>query len=133
VFAGRVSGTADAEPLGVIATVHSLPVLQPRGSEPPRAHTVASALGVVLAGALLVGGIVHADGSEARALSGMSADARAALYARTLENLDSICRDPRSTPLPEFCHGQARLALAFPECDGACVDLARASLRQPTR
>jgi hypothetical protein len=96
--------------------------------------TLARALAVVLGAGILVGGIVHAAGGEARALRELPAATRSALYARTLENLAGVCGYyPRSTSLPEFCHAQARLALAFPECDGRCVELARTSLRQPTR
>jgi hypothetical protein len=133
VFPRFRSGTVDAEPVVVIATVHPLPVIRTSGPERTRARTVTGALGLVLGAAILVGGIVHAAGSEARAVRELPTATRSALYARALENLASVCGDPRSTTLPEFCHAQARLALAFPECDGACVELARASLRQPTR
>jgi hypothetical protein len=116
---------------GVIATVHPLPVIRTSGSERSRVRTVARALGAVLGAGILVGGIVHGAGSEARALRGLPAAARSALYARTLENLSMVCAEPRD--LRDFCDTQARLALEFPECDGACVELARTSLRQPTR
>jgi hypothetical protein len=119
--------------IGVIATVHPLPTVRTSGSARPRVRTVARALGVVLGAGILVGGIVRAADGEARAARELPAATRSALYARTIENLASVCGDPRSTGLPEFCHAQARLALAFPECDGACVALARTSLRQPTR
>jgi hypothetical protein len=117
---------------GVRATVHPLPAAAARGSDRSRARAVTHGLGLVLGAGILVGGMVHATAADARALRELPAGARAELYARTLQNLESVCA-PGNGALPEFCDGQARLALAFPECDGACVELARTSLRQPTR
>ncbi|HEX7508336.1 MAG TPA: hypothetical protein VF550_16290 [Polyangia bacterium] len=48
---------------------------------------------------------------------------RQALYARTLQNLRSVCSPP-SDALHDFCRDQARLALEFSECDRACQQLA---------
>jgi hypothetical protein len=118
---------------GMTGTIHPLPLVRVTPPERTRTWTVARALGIVLASGLLVGGAVQGAGSDARALRELPASARAGLYARTLQNLESVCRGDPKDRLADFCHDQARLALAFPECGGACVDLARTSLHQPTR
>lgn len=78
--------------------------------------------------ALLLG-----SGEEERALRRLPPAERAALYDRTLENLQTVCVGDRGHELRDLCRGQAQLALLFPECDTACRATAREVLRTPTR
>lgn len=114
------------------ATVHPLPRVSRRPSG-PGVRTRAGAVGVLLAIGLVATALIHAAGRDARAIRELPADARAALYARTLQNLESICGADSASMLPDLCNDQARLALAFPECDAGCTRVARAVLRTPTR
>lgn len=90
-------------------------------------------LGLLVATALVVGGWIHAADADGRALRALPPDARSHLYARTLQNLDSFCRQGSTMVATDFCQAQARVVLSLPECDGACTLLARAVLRVPTR
>lgn len=99
----------------------------------PRLRAVARALALVLGAALLAAAIIHAAGSDARAARALPPATRAALHARTMRNLESLCTGDARFAVRGFCHDQARLALALPECDAACADVARAALRTPTR
>jgi cytochrome b pre-mRNA-processing protein 3 len=89
----------------------------------------AVALLVVAAGFLLV----WIDQSEMRAIRALPADRRAALYRRTLEDLESVCGTSHASDLDGHCREQARFILTFPECDEACTRLARWQLDGPTR
>jgi hypothetical protein len=57
---------------------------------------------------------------------------RGELYQRTLENVREFC-DPQHAGLESYCRDQATALLEFPECDPACVSLARRIRREPTR
>ncbi len=71
------------------------------------------------------------SGGEERAIREMPDPERRALFLRTLENLKHVCHNPEGG-MQDFCHGEARRVLLFPECDAACEDLARALL-EPIR
>lgn len=68
-----------------------------------------------------------------RAVSQLPETDRKVLFERTMQTLGTVCKEHRDTDLDAFCREQAEAALAFPECDEACRDLARAQLGRPTR
>jgi hypothetical protein len=57
---------------------------------------------------------------------------RGELYQRTLENVRATCSPPKPG-VESYCRDQALLLLDFPECDAACVALARKIRGEPTR
>ncbi len=59
-------------------------------------------------------------------------DEQAALYARTLENLRTVCAGP-AQDLQDYCAGEAAIALQLPQCDDSCRALAKPFTNQPTR
>jgi hypothetical protein len=72
--------------------------------------------------------------SEQRAVDKLPADARAALYARTIETLEKVCGPSRVQQLDAFCRDQAELAVSFHECDARCHALANPlAFPMPTR
>jgi hypothetical protein len=74
------------------------------------------------------------NGAERGAIGQLSAPERRALYERTLRTLESSC-DPRTQPdgLDDFCREQADFIVQFPECDAACLSLAKQHRRKPSR
>lgn len=88
------------------------------------------------AGLLGLGGLalavlaVSAARREPDPLADLPACERAALLARTLENL-ALCERHDDAALRSFCESQAAIARALPECDVDCRSLARG--RQPSR
>jgi cytochrome b pre-mRNA-processing protein 3 len=77
---------------------------------------------------------IWSTGSESRAIQHLAPVERRSLYTRTLRTLESPCRaGKRPDGLTEFCAGQARFVLEFPECDPACATLARKYLPTPAR
>jgi hypothetical protein len=71
--------------------------------------------------------IVWRGGAEQRAIQGLPAADRHALYTRTLQNLATVCASAEEG-LRDYCAAEARLALAFPECDRACEALVNRQL-----
>jgi len=67
---------------------------------------------------------IWSQGAERRGFRGLPADERKAVYLRTLENLQTVCASP-DLALEEYCREQARVLLAFPECDASCREIAR--------
>jgi hypothetical protein len=80
-----------------------------------------TALVAAIAGGILLW--VYSEGAERRAIRDMPAPERQALFARTVQNLTSICAPPDDA-MHDFCREQAQLALEFQECDRACQQLA---------
>lgn len=64
---------------------------------------------------------------------GLAAGDRQALYARTMANLESVCRSEKAPELAEFCSEQAEVALRLPECDDACRTLVHRFHHEPAR
>ena len=66
----------------------------------------------------------HAHGIVAHLSSGE----RGAIFKRAREDLERTCTLPEAAegPLHDHCVETAAFVLLFPECRGACVDLARA-------
>jgi hypothetical protein len=79
------------------------------------------ALVVAVAGLVLI--LVHSGGAERRAIREMPAGERQALFARTVQNLRSVCSAPEDA-MRDFCREQAQLVLQFQECDTSCQKLA---------
>jgi hypothetical protein len=68
----------------------------------------------------------------ARELAELPSAERHALYGRTLESLETVCRSHPAN-LEDFCRGQAELALRFAECDAVCRSLADPHLPHSSR
>jgi hypothetical protein len=86
--------------------------------------SVALALAVAL---LALIAFVASGGSTISKVRALPPAERAAVLQRALGNLRDVCLAndrPR-----EFCKEQAELALALPECTGACQSMAREELR----
>jgi hypothetical protein len=69
-------------------------------------------------------------GRDPNPLATLPAGERAALYARTIENLE-LCARQDDPDLRSFCDAQAAVVRALPECDDDCRALARR--RVPSR
>lgn len=88
----------------------------------------------VIAGTALLALWLWQEGQEARAIRHLPALERHALYDRTLRTLRSPCKPgDDSKGLTEFCAAQAKFVLEFPECDAACVSLAKQYLQIPVK
>lgn len=68
---------------------------------------------------------VWSDGALARTIAALPTSERARLYTRTLENLRLCHARAQEDALRDFCDEQATLALAFPQCEDECSELAR--------
>jgi hypothetical protein len=95
----------------------------------------AAALALSVAGTVLfVTSWVWINGAEQRALLRLPDEERRALYARTLETVESSCNPHlRAEGLDELCYEQAALLTKFPECDGACMALVARRRSPPSR
>ncbi len=91
--------------------------------------SVLGALGFFWAGATL------SRREETVGIRSLPAAERQSLYARTLEELSTICRDTAATggELHDHCVAQARFMLELPECDDACQSAAAAVLPHARR
>jgi hypothetical protein len=87
----------------------------------------------VVAVALLIGlSAWRADEAESRAIEGLPAAERRALYDRTIESLATVCRS-HQVGLADFCRDQAELVVRFPECDATCRAVADPHLPRGSR
>jgi hypothetical protein len=116
-------------------------VRAPKQLEAPDERAVPSRLRGWVTWGLAIAGIagvlffcVWNEGAERRAIRDMPELQRRDLFARTLQNLKSICA-PAESAMRDFCQEQARLAQLFPQCDHACQVLADQQLSrvQPPR
>lgn len=91
--------------------------------------SVVGALGLFWAGATLSR---HEEGVGIRSLT---AAARQSLYARTLDELTTICRSAAAAggELHDHCVAQAQFVLQLPECTDACQSAATAVLPHARR
>jgi hypothetical protein len=62
--------------------------------------------------------------AERRAVRNLPPAERSALFQRTLQNVQSVCVQPRDG-LSDYCESQANFLAAFPECDAACDTMVR--------
>jgi hypothetical protein len=91
----------------------------------------------VLVGLLVVAmaaAILWNMGAERRAIVHMDPVGRAALYQRTLGELQLLCgAGPRDDALQKRCQALVDFILQFPECDATCQGIARRHAPRPTR
>lgn len=116
----------------MLATVHPLPIPRPPAVAGPRGARARAVVGV-LAAVGLAAAIFHAVERDKRALREIYQPDRAALYTRTLQNLETVCAGRGRFAVRDFCREQAMLALSLPECDERCSSAVRAALHGPTR
>jgi hypothetical protein len=71
---------------------------------------------------------------EASAIRTLPMSDRRSLFEGTLRTLESVC-DPQTRPpgLDGYCNEQAIFVRQFPECEAACLALAKGARRPPTR
>jgi hypothetical protein len=105
-----------------------------RVPDPPKARRPVLAL--TLGAALLVAAL--AAGARSRTVTdirAMSADDRARIFARALEDLKTACADPALADgtLREHCRAQAQFLTLFPECDRACQSITAGALPHARR
>jgi hypothetical protein len=121
----------------------AMPISRRKSPEDPRAAaarnerkarwvliaSITGALGLFWAGATLSR---REDTAGIRSLSNRE---RQSLYARTLDDLTTICRAPAaaSGDLRDHCAAQARFVVELPECDDACQRAAAAVLPHARR
>jgi hypothetical protein len=92
--------------------------------------------GSILGGlALFWGGATLTRHDESAGIRLLPAAERQSLYARTLDELSTICRGAAATggELRDHCVAQARFVLELPECDHACQRAAAAVLPHARR
>ena len=91
--------------------------------------SVVGGLGLFWAGATL------SRREETAEIRSLPAVQRQRLYARTLDELSTICRGAAATSgeLRDHCAAQARFVLELPECDDACQSVAAAVLPHARR
>lgn len=106
------------------------PAVTPRRPMRKRAAYVALALFFVGAEVLWV---VHDRSTTEDALTAVPDVERRALYERTMETLRTTCAEPIAPDLVEFCHEQADIAAALPECDATCESHVARLVPRPTR
>jgi hypothetical protein len=81
---------------------------------------VVAVLGAALG--MFWGGAVLSLREEATGIRELPAEARRSLYARTLDEVETICRDEAAAlgSLRDHCVAQARFVEQLPECTDAC-------------
>ena len=120
---------ARVDPL--LKQLEDMPAKPVRSSASGRYWLTVSVVLLVAAGGLLLW--IWSQQSEKRAIQALPDVERAALYQRTLEDLQSVCVTSHASDLDEHCARQGRFILQFPECDEACRELAQRQLGMPTR
>jgi len=103
-------------------------------SSPSSRPSPGALIATALATLLLVGATGYwwwSSAGEGREIRALPPAQRQALYARTMENLKTICDPAPGRSIREFCRGQAALALEFPECDDDCRRTARRHMSLP--
>ncbi len=108
------------------------PALETAGDD-RRRRFLREALVLAIVLMALVASVWSSWGGERRAVARLDPATRAAVLARTLEDLRSVCLRPDAAHPATWCRQQAEFALAFEECDTACRASAREVLRVPTR
>jgi hypothetical protein len=95
-------------------------------------RTLYLVLGAATLVVLLVWGAIARHHADARAIASIPVESRAQLYERTLSNL-RFCNGQSSETFESFCSAEAKLIVAFPECDQECQKLARRFVARPSR
>jgi len=93
------------------------------------------ALVLVVPALLLVAVVGISRAQLVKSLRGLPAADRAALYHRTLTDVDTTCTVPeaRDGALRDHCLRQAEFLTLFPDCDARCQQLARSVLPHARR
>ena len=88
------------------------------------------ALVLVVAGLVLVAVVAMSRAELVKSLRNLPAADRAALYHRTLTDIDTTCAVPeaRDGALRDHCLRQAEFLTLFPDCDARCQRLAASIL-----
>jgi hypothetical protein len=91
--------------------------------------SIAGALGLYWAGVTL------SRRADTAGLRSLPQGERQSLYARTLDDLSTTCRDPAAAvgELHEHCVAQAHFVMELPECGDACQRAAAAVLPHARR
>ncbi|WP_338872256.1 hypothetical protein [Myxococcus stipitatus] len=96
---------------------------------PPAPASLASPWWKDLVRVFLLGGAMAAVvgwlASERRAVHALEPEERAAAFQQEWEGFQRLCGTPTHQGLVPRCREQARFLLHFPECQGACQELAR--------
>ena len=90
---------------------------------------LAGSLGLFVLGAYVPGP------DEAAGLHELTTEARQSLYRRTLDEVETVCREPAASSgaLRDHCVAQARFVQQLPECRDACRRSASAILPHARR
>jgi hypothetical protein len=99
-----------------------------------RKATVVVALLLLLAGSACVVLWRWSRNDETSAIRTLPVADRRALFEGTLRTLESVCEEQKRPPgLEGFCNEQAIFVAQFPECEAACLALAKGARTPPTR
>jgi hypothetical protein len=109
-------------------------------SEPIRSVAAPSkgnwwALALVGAGLALAAGVAFSRAQLLKSVRNLPATDRAALYRRTLTDVDTSCTvaEARDGALREHCLRQAEFLTLFPDCDAGCQQVAASILPHARR
>jgi hypothetical protein len=93
------------------------------------------ALVLVVPGLLLVAAVAISRAQLVKSVRSLPAADRAALYHRTLTDVDTTCAVPeaRDGALRDHCLRQAEFLTLFPDCDARCRQLAASILPHARR
>ena len=105
-----------------------------RGTAEPRRRSW-WALVLVVPGLVLVAIVALSRAELVKSVRNLPAADRAALYHRTLTDIDTTCAAPeaRDGALRDHCLRQAEFLTLFPDCDARCQQLARSILPHARR
>lgn len=89
---------------------------------------------LLLAASALVGWLVWETTAPGRSLRSLPEAERRQVYARTMDDLRTLCAPPRPEALRDHCRELAAVVAPLPECDAECEALIRPILAPaPTR
>lgn len=93
------------------------------------------ALALVVPGLVLVAVVAISRAELVKSVRSLPAADRAALYHRTLADIESTCASPeaRDGALRDHCVRQAEFLSLFPDCDARCQQLAASILPHARR
>lgn len=108
------------------------PLVDPAAAE-RRARWVLLAILAGAFGLFALGSYVGPD--ETAGLHELTTEARQSLYRRTLDEVETVCREPAASSgaLRDHCVAQARFVQQLPECRDACRRSASAILPHARR
>jgi len=112
-----------------------MPAAEPVRSTPEPRKRNWWALVLVVPGLVLVAVVAISRAELVKSVRNLPAADRAALYHRTLADVDSTCAAPeaRDGALRDHCLRQAEFLSLFPDCDARCQQLAASILPHARR